>query len=91
MNKVKRIAAIVGIVLIVSMYLVTLVSSFFINKYTKELFYASLFSTFVVPVMIYAYMMIYKLVHKTDNTVNLEKLPHLGDIQPSDKQEDSNR
>lgn len=78
MNKFKRIAAIIGIVLIVSMYLITLVSAFLINKYTNQLFLASLFCTFAVPVLIYMYMLIYKLIHKKDNTVNIDKLKDLG-------------
>lgn len=85
MKKVKQVAAIIGIVLIVSMYLFTLISAIFITKYTKDLFLASLFATFAVPVMIYAFMLIYKLVNKKDNTIYLDKLKDIGDYKPTDK------
>jgi hypothetical protein len=66
MNKVKRIAAIVGIVLIASMYLVSLLSAFFATKYSNGLFLASVFSTIVIPIIIWWYITIYKWVHKND-------------------------
>jgi hypothetical protein len=86
MKKAKRIAAIVGIVLIVAMYIVTLISSFFVTKYTNALFIASLFATFVVPVLIYAFLLINKLVNKKDNTIYLDKLKHLGDQNSPENQ-----
>ena len=67
MNKTKRIAAMIGIILLGALYLLTFISSFFSNKYTNGLFLACLFSTFFIPVTIYAFMLIYRLVHKTDD------------------------
>ena len=66
MNKVKRIAAIVGIVLIVSMYLVSFISAFVATEYSNGLFLASIFSTIVIPIMIYGFIAIYKYVHRDD-------------------------
>lgn len=86
MKKAKKIAAIIGIVLIVTMYVFTLLSAFLIKQYTNALFTASLFSTFAVPVFIYACMLIYKLVNKKDNTVFIDKAKKLGDYKPSDKE-----
>jgi|GEM_PF-1942950 hypothetical protein len=85
MKKVKQISAIIGIALIVSMYVLTLITALLIPKYTSGLFTASLFSTFVVPVLIYSYMLIYKLVNKKDHTVFLNKLKKLDDTKPSDQ------
>ncbi len=65
MNKTKRITAIIGIVLLVAIYLLTLISAIFGSKYTNGLFFSSLFASFFVPVTIYAIMLIYRLVHKT--------------------------
>jgi len=67
MNKVKRIAAILGVVLLISMYLLTLVSAVFASENAHSLFLASIFCTFVVPIMLYAYILVYKLVHKNEN------------------------
>lgn len=79
MKNTKRIAAIIGITLIISMYVITLISALFISKYTNELFLASLFSTLVVPVLIYSYLLIYKLVNKKDHTVFIDKAKKLGE------------
>lgn len=84
--KLKRIAAMIGIVLIVAMYLITFISAIFVTKYTHGLFLASLFSTFAVPVFIYAYMLIYRLVHKKDNTVMLNNMTKIGDNSTSNNQ-----
>ena len=68
MTKAKRIAAIIGIILILSMYLVSLLSAFFATEYSYGLFMASIFCTIVVPLMIYVYTMVYKIVHRKDET-----------------------
>jgi hypothetical protein len=74
MNKIKRIASIIVVIFILSLYLITFLSSLFVSKYTKELFMASIFSTMVFPIVIYAYMLIYRLVHrKNDPTIPEEK------------------
>lgn len=66
MNKFKRIAAITGIILIVSMYVISFASAIFATKYTNGLFLASIFSTVVIPIMIYGAIEIYKYVHRND-------------------------
>lgn len=68
MPKVKRIAAIIGIILIISMYLVSFISAFFATEYSYGLFMASIFCTIVIPLMIYLYTMVYKIVHRKDET-----------------------
>jgi len=67
MNKTKRISAIIGIILLVALYLLTLISAIIGNKYTNGLFLACLFSSFFIPVTIYAIMLIYRLTHKTND------------------------
>lgn len=66
MKKVKRIAAIIGIIFILSMYLISLISAIFSPAGAPGLFLASIFSTIVIPIIIYMYIMIYKWVHKND-------------------------
>lgn len=65
-KKVKRISAIVGIVLIISMYVISLISALFASKATPGLFLASIFSTVVIPIMIYVFIATYKYVHRND-------------------------
>lgn len=66
MNRVKRIAAITGIVLIASLYVISFISAILATKYTNGLFLASIFSTIVIPIMIYCFIEIYKYVHRND-------------------------
>ena len=67
MRNTKRIAAIIGLILIVTLLLITLISSFFPSGPKNQLFSACIFTLIALPIMIYAYMLIYKLVHRKDN------------------------
>jgi hypothetical protein len=66
MKKVKRIAAMIGVILIASMYVISFVSALFASEYSNGLFLASIFSTVAIPIMIYAFITVYKIVHKND-------------------------
>ena len=68
MNKVKRISSSIGIVLILSMYAISLISAIFASEKAPGLFLASIFSTIVIPIMIYAFITVYKRVHKDDTS-----------------------
>jgi uncharacterized BrkB/YihY/UPF0761 family membrane protein len=72
MKKVKRTAALVGIILIASMYIISLISALFASEHAPGLFLASVFSTIVIPIMIYGFITIYKIVHKNDNPSDSE-------------------
>lgn len=72
MNKVKRISAIIGIILIASMYLISLISAFFATEKAPGLFLASIFSTVVIPIMIYMFLETYKWVHRDDPKITDE-------------------
>ncbi|MCI8683255.1 MAG: hypothetical protein HFH50_09725 [Lachnospiraceae bacterium] len=63
MKKTQRILAILGIVLLLGLYLSTLVFAL-LGKDFFPVFMASLFSSFVVPVLIWAYGFVYKLIKK---------------------------
>ena len=62
MKKVKQILAIIGIVLLVSLYVITLVLALTDDPNTMTVFRASLYCTFLSPVLIWAYTFIYKLL-----------------------------
>lgn len=66
MNKVKRILALIGVVFLVSLYLITLISALTASKHSQAFFQASLFSTIIIPILIYAYMLIYRVTRKND-------------------------
>lgn len=64
MKKAKQIFAIIGIVLLVSLYFITLVCALTDNTSTMQVFMASVFATVVIPVIIWAYSFIYRLIKK---------------------------
>ncbi len=64
MKKVKRILAIIGCILLVSMYVATIVLAITDDPYTMSAFRASIYCTIIVPVLIWAYGFIYRLLKK---------------------------
>lgn len=62
MKKIRKILAIIGIVVLIGMYVMTLISALLSGPDTEYLFKASIFCTVVIPVMLYAFGLITKLV-----------------------------
>ncbi len=60
MKNTKRILAVIGIVLLVGLYLSTLFFALFENPDTYLWFRASVIATIAVPILIYAYTLIYR-------------------------------
>jgi heme/copper-type cytochrome/quinol oxidase subunit 2 len=67
MKKIKQILAIAGALLLVGLYLATLVLAITDNSATMNVFFASIVATVIIPVLIWAYTMIYRLVNKTND------------------------
>lgn len=66
MKKTKRILAWIGIILLVGMYIATLILAILDNSATMSMFKAAAGCTILVPVLIYAYTLIYRIL-KPDN------------------------
>lgn len=64
MQKGKRILAIIGIIFLLSLYLITFISSIMVTPYSSNLFEASIYCTMIIPIMIYAYALIYRVLKK---------------------------
>ena len=62
MEKGKRILSLIGIILLVALYAVTIIAAIFDNTNTMRYLSASLMATVVVPVFIWVYQLIYRLV-----------------------------
>ncbi|MCR5216110.1 MAG: hypothetical protein K6C69_04185 [Lachnospiraceae bacterium] len=60
----KRVGAILGIVLLISMYLTTLVCALIKTDTAFAMLKASIFFTFFIPVILYVYMMTFKFFNK---------------------------
>lgn len=63
MKKTKQILAVIGIILLVGLYLTTLILAV-LGKEFFQLFMASIISTIMIPVLIWAYTFVYKLLKK---------------------------
>ncbi len=62
MNKVKRIIALSGVIVLAGLYAATLILAIAGNAKTQNLLTAALVCTFIVPVLLWAYSFIYKLL-----------------------------
>ncbi|KAI4447005.1 hypothetical protein C823_001524 [Eubacterium plexicaudatum ASF492] len=61
MKQIKRILAILGIVLLVAMYLITLLCAVFDTGNGMMMFKASVTCTVLVPILLWGYTVIYRL------------------------------
>lgn len=64
----KRIFAIIGVILLVSLYVITLVMAITDNTSTMRMFRASVGATVIIPVLIWTYTFIYRLLNKKDDS-----------------------
>lgn len=64
MKKLKRILAILLAIFLVGLYITTLVMAIIDHSETQNMLKASIFATVVIPVLIWTYTLIYKLLKK---------------------------
>lgn len=62
MKKAKRIAALIGVILLLAMYGSTMVFALIKSPHSKGLLMASIFCTIAVPVILYAMSLVAKLL-----------------------------
>lgn len=63
-SKAKRVGAIIGIVAILSLYLISFIIGVFFSDQYPQLFLASVFLAVIVPIMVYCFVAVYKYVHR---------------------------
>ncbi|SEW34273.1 hypothetical protein [[Clostridium] fimetarium] len=63
----KRIGAITLVVLLLGLYITTFILAFMKSPTAQKLFQASAIATIALPVMLYAYMLIYKYLKNRNN------------------------
>ncbi len=68
----KKIIAIIGIVILCGLYIATLIAALFTSPQTPQLFKACVYATIVVPVMFYAYLLMYRVLKKKSDEQNYE-------------------
>ncbi len=62
MKKVKRILALIGVLLLTALYIATLICAVTDNSGTMQMFTASVIATVIVPTLIWIYTFIYRLL-----------------------------
>ncbi|MCD7745702.1 MAG: hypothetical protein LUI13_10545 [Lachnospiraceae bacterium] len=65
-QKLKRVAAMVGVILLVGMYVTTLILAFSSSPQAQNLLMASIVCTVVIPVLIYAMELVARVLGPSD-------------------------
>lgn len=63
-EKLKRIFALLGALLLAGLYLITLILAFVDPTASKDWLKASIVCTVIIPVFLYAYILIYRYLKK---------------------------
>lgn len=62
MKKVKQVLALAGVILLIGLYAATLFCALSSNENFMQMLTASIYATVVIPVLLWAYSFIYKLI-----------------------------
>jgi uncharacterized membrane protein len=73
MKKVKRILALIGAILLIGMYVVTLILGITASPNTVNMLMASIACTIIVPCLLYAMMLVARVL---DNRGSSEKIEY---------------
>ena len=68
MHKLTRIFALIGAILLAGLYICTLILALIDSVYTSDLLKAAIASTIILPVLLYAYILIYRLAKHSDDS-----------------------
>jgi len=66
LKKTKRVLALVGVILLLCIPVLLVIGAFTASSDSAALFKASIFCAIVVPIMVYAYMLIHRLIKKNN-------------------------
>lgn len=72
MKKKKRIFAWIGIIFLASLYLATLIFALIGSSWAFDMFKMCLGFTIIIPVLIYVYIMIHRLLNSDDKTKHIQ-------------------
>ena len=67
MKKTKRVIALLGAIILFLMYACTLLFALIGHESAKELLMASIAATIILPVLLYGYLLVYRLSQKKDS------------------------
>ena len=73
MKKVKQILAIIGVIILAGLYISTIVCAVSASENFMNMLMTSIYASVIIPVLIWAYSFIYKLIKK--NSEDTDSLP----------------
>lgn len=71
MKKMKQILALGGVCLLIGLYLITLILAITDNSGTMNMFFAAVVATVIIPVLLWAYSLIYRLVRNNKKETDI--------------------
>ena len=86
----KRIIATTGIVILVLLYIITLIAAITTSPQTPELFKGCVAATIIVPVFIYGYLLIYKVLKQKADDSKIEFPEAEEEVSEDEVNEDDN-
>ena len=72
MKKIKRILALLGAIVLAGLYVSTIFCALSANENFMDMLMASIYATVVVPVLLWAYSFVYRLVKGDDTDIKNE-------------------
>lgn len=70
MKKIKQIAAIIICIMLVGMYIVSFIAAIMAKPQAHGLFMASVGMTVMIPLLLYGYTVIYRVIHPEKSEYN---------------------
>ena len=67
MKKLKRLLALLGVILLVLLYLSTLIFALMDSELATGLFKVSVAGTIIIPILLYGILLFYRLLGKDDS------------------------
>ncbi len=64
MKKLKRVLALVGVLMLLALYISTIFFAITDNSQTLDMFKAAVLATIVIPILLWSYTCVYKYVKK---------------------------
>ncbi|MCD7866192.1 MAG: hypothetical protein LUG54_09380 [Clostridiales bacterium] len=84
MKKLKRITALIGVIALFALYIYTLVLAIIGSEQTMNLFMTAVVATVVLPVLLWTYSFIYKLLKNNYSEEAREKTEELKRAQENE-------
>lgn len=77
MKRLKQITAMIGVIVLIALYVITLVLAVIGSDQSMQLFKAALYASVILPVLLWAYSFIYKLLKNNYSPEARERLEKL--------------